>query len=675
MNRAERRRQERLVKSAEKKQKPENQPRPATDASTLFRQAVGHHQQGRLREAETLYQKILVAHPNHFDTLNNLALIAKANGNPDGAVNMIRRAIKVNPNSIEAHNNLGVTLHEQNKVDEAVVAYREALAINPNSSDVHHNLGFALHEKGDLDEAIACFGRSIELAPSFVDAHINLGTAWKDKGDLSRAEACFEKASELDPASADARHNLGFMRLEQGDAATAITLFEDALRLRSLYPEAHNNLGSALKAQGNLDDAVAAYRAAIQQDPRYVSAHNNLAIAQIEQSRLNEAEASVREAIRLQPGFAPAHVTLANLYMARAKTLHLAEAEAAAGEAVKLDPELAEARRLLSLILVRSEKFNDAAVEAKQATELRPQSADLKANLADVYLKGRRLDEAKSAARAAIELEPEHGEAHFLLGQALLSGGDPAGAIDAFDLCHTDYDYNQTDCLAAKTIALQLVGRNAEADILTDFDRLISDSRMDDTAPYASIAEFNQALTEEVLADPSLEWEPAGYVASGGSLTDNMLNHKTTPAVTFEKFLRRSIDHYIDNLPSDPAHPFLRRVPKSYTLRIWATVLGKEGFIGSHIHRNGWMSGAYYARLPDDENPDEEEYAGWIQFGPPEWTPGKKTTSTTRLIKPETGQLLLFPAYFYHRTLPLKHFSNRMSVVFDLYPTEWRTMP
>lgn len=674
MNRAERRRQERLKKSQDKKPSPARNDRPATSTATLFRQAVEYHQRGRMREAEKLYQQILVAHPNHFDTLNNLGLIAKAGGNLDSAVNMLRRALKVNPGSIEAHNNLGVTLHQQDKVGDAIIAYRDALAINPDSADVNHNLGFALHETGDLDGAVSFYQRALELAPDFTDAHINLGVAWKDRGDPDQAEACYRRALETDSASSEALNNLGNVLESKGEAEDAIQCLERALELNDNYPEARNNLGNAYKAGGRLDDAAAAYRRAIQQRPGYASAHNNLGNTLIEQSKLNEAEASIREAIRLRPDFALAHVTLANLFMARAKTLHLGEAETAAREAVELDPDLAEARRLLSLILVRAKKFDDAAREAATATQLSPSSADLKANLADVYLRSRRIDEAVVAARSAIDLAPEHAEAHFLLGEALVSQGNPEAAVDAFDVCHKDPSYNQTDCLAAKTIALQLTGRGTEADYLTDFDRLISDSRMDDPSPYESVAEFNQALAREVLDHPSLEWEPEGYVASGGSLTDNLLTHQTTTIVTLEKFMRRSIDRYIKNLPVDPAHPFLRQVPTSYKLRIWATVLGKDGIIGTHIHRNGWMSGAYYARLPDEDNPDEEDCAGWIQFGPPEWTPGQETSANTKRFKPEPGLLFLFPAYFYHRTLPLKHFSNRMSVVFDLYPTEWRTV-
>jgi uncharacterized protein (TIGR02466 family) len=676
MNRAERRRQERdqkrQDKSEQKQQEAANPDRPASDMTTLFRQAVGYHQHGRLREAEKLYQQILVAHPNHFDTLNNLALVAKASGNPDRAVNMLRRALKANAGSIEAHNNLGVTLHEQNKVDEAITAYREALEINPKSADVHHNLGFALHEQGHLDAAIASYQTSIDLSPNFVDAHINLGIAWKDKGDIAQAETYFQQAVDLDPSSPEARHNLGFAFAEQSRSNDAIRLYREAIGLRESYPEAHNNLGNALKASGQFDDALVEYRVAIQQEPRYAAAHNGLGNALIEASKLNEAEASIREAIRLDPTFALAHVTLANLYMARAKTLHLGEAEAAAREAVKHDPKLAEARRLLSLILLRAEKFDDAAAEATEAVALVPESVGLKVNLADILLKSGRLDEAEAAARAAIELGPEDAEAHYLLGQARFTHGDPAAAVEAYRVCGQDLNYNQTDRLASETIALQTLGRNVEADYLTDFDRLISDSRLENPAPFGSVAEFNESLAAEVLAHPSLEWEPAGYVASGGSLTDNLLTHQSPPIETFERFLRQSIDRYIDELPVDPEHPYLRQVPKSYKLRVWATVLGKEGFIGSHIHRNGWMSGAYYARLPEDVGPDEDEYAGWIQFGPPEWTPDQKTTATTKLIKPEPGRLLLFPAYFYHRTLPLKNFSNRMSVVFDLYPTEWR---
>ena len=148
--------------------------------------------------------------------------------------------------------------------------------------------------------------------------------------------------------------------------------------------------------------------------------------------------------------------------------------------------------------------------------------------------------------------------------------------------------------------------------------------------------------------------------------------HPTAAISTFEKFLRRSINNYLDELPGDTEHPFLRQIPKNYGLRIWATVMGKEGFINPHIHSESWITGAYYVCFPGPEKSEEAENAGWIKFGPPDRVSQQKYTATTKLIKPEPGLLLLFPSYFHHQSLPLKYFSNRISLAFEIYAIAWR---
>ena len=40
------------------------------------------------------------------------------------------------------------------------------------------------------------------------------------------------------------------------------------------------------------------------------------------------------------------------------------------------------------------------------------------------------------------------------------------------------------------------------------------------------------------------------------------------------------------------------------------------------------------------------------------------------MIRPEPGLLLLFPSYYYHRSLPYDGAGERISISFDLAPAE-----
>lgn len=105
--------------------------------------ALGHHQSGRLAEAEILYRKILAVEPAQADALHLLGVIAKHHG----------------------------------QLDEAIAYYRRALALKPDFAAVHGNLGNALRDRGDQEAALACYREALALDPDFAEARWCLALA------------------------------------------------------------------------------------------------------------------------------------------------------------------------------------------------------------------------------------------------------------------------------------------------------------------------------------------------------------------------------------------------------------------------------------------------------------------------------------------------------------------
>jgi uncharacterized protein (TIGR02466 family) len=97
-------------------------------------------------------------------------------------------------------------------------------------------------------------------------------------------------------------------------------------------------------------------------------------------------------------------------------------------------------------------------------------------------------------------------------------------------------------------------------------------------------------------------------------------------------------------------------------------VLENQGHQIPHIHPSAWMSGVYYVSVPDSVAASTESTAGWIEFGqPPDHYHGKTPPQLT-LVKPQAGFLVLFPSYFYHRTIPFDAAGRRISIAFDVLP-------
>lgn len=183
---------------------------PAASAARIaewLAQAQGHHQAGRLAEAEPLYRRILAVDPRHAASLHLLGLLAHQVGRHDVAVHFIGQAIAVDDRWPGFHTNLGLVLMTLGQLDEAAASHQRAIDLDPASAESHNNLAITLQALNRLEEAAAACRRAIGLKPGFAQAYGNLGAALQDMGRLEEAAAAYQRAVELQPDLAGARSN------------------------------------------------------------------------------------------------------------------------------------------------------------------------------------------------------------------------------------------------------------------------------------------------------------------------------------------------------------------------------------------------------------------------------------------------------------------------------------
>jgi protein O-GlcNAc transferase len=277
----------------------------------VFTAALGHHQAGRLSEAERLYLQILKADPRHADALHFLGVLAHQIGRHDVAVDLIGRAIAQNGSVPAFHNNLGNALKAQGKLQEAAASYAGALVHKPNHVGALFNLGLVLQMQGKLEEAVASYQRALSYKPDYVEALGNLGNALQAQGKLEEAVGCYGRALRYRPDYAEVHSNLGNVLMAQGNYAEAQASHERALTRKPDYAEAHNNLGLVLLAQGDVAAAVACYRRALSHNTAYAEAHINLGNALRELGQSAEAAACYQRALVLDRDNANARLGLA----------------------------------------------------------------------------------------------------------------------------------------------------------------------------------------------------------------------------------------------------------------------------------------------------------------------------------------------------------------------------
>jgi predicted O-linked N-acetylglucosamine transferase (SPINDLY family) len=127
--------------------------------------AAALHRQGRLAEAEALYQDILRGDPRHFDALHLRGVIALQTRRWEDGIALVRDAIALNGNVPEAHDNLGNGLRELRRYDEALASFDRAIALRPGDARLHRNRGSTLQSLDRHEEALASFANAFALQP------------------------------------------------------------------------------------------------------------------------------------------------------------------------------------------------------------------------------------------------------------------------------------------------------------------------------------------------------------------------------------------------------------------------------------------------------------------------------------------------------------------------------
>jgi tetratricopeptide (TPR) repeat protein len=222
-------------------------------------EALSLHRQGRLRDAEKIYTRVLKAAPDHFDALNLLGTIKAQLGRIGEAHRLLSAAVKLNPRAPQAWANLGQVLHALKQDQDALGCFDKALALAPDDIGILTNRANALLSLGRTEEALAAFREILARVPQHPEARLNSGIAHAALGALDEAVAEFDHALTLVPGHPAAHFNRGVALYDLGRYADAVAAHDNALAVAPDHSGALLNRGRALAALNRFDDAIASY--------------------------------------------------------------------------------------------------------------------------------------------------------------------------------------------------------------------------------------------------------------------------------------------------------------------------------------------------------------------------------------------------------------------------------
>jgi tetratricopeptide (TPR) repeat protein len=222
-------------------------------------EALSLHRQGRLRDAEKIYTRVLKAAPDHFDALNLLGTIKAQLGRIGEAHRLLSAAVKLNPRAPQGWANLGQVLHALKQDQDALGCFDRALALAPDDIGVLTNRANALLSLGRHEDALAAFREILARVPQHPEARLNSGIAHAALGALDEAVAEFDHVLTLVPGHPAAHFNRGVALYDLGRYADAVAAHDSALAAAPDHAGALLNRGRALAALNRFDDAIASY--------------------------------------------------------------------------------------------------------------------------------------------------------------------------------------------------------------------------------------------------------------------------------------------------------------------------------------------------------------------------------------------------------------------------------
>jgi tetratricopeptide (TPR) repeat protein len=256
---------------------------------SALREALAHHQAGRLPQAERIYERILASEPSHVDALHLLGVAAHQSGAHARAVELIAGAVEAAPDNALYLNNLGEAHRALGDWQQAAQCYRRCLIIDPCNAPAHNNLGLVHAAENRLEAAEASFRAALVLVPDDPEVHANLGDVLARDGQTADAIACFQRALALEPGLGPVHGRLGQLHLDNHSPVEAGESFARALAIQPDDADAHAGLAGALLEQHRFDEAEAAARAALGIAPQHDSASLWLGYALFHQGRYEQA--------------------------------------------------------------------------------------------------------------------------------------------------------------------------------------------------------------------------------------------------------------------------------------------------------------------------------------------------------------------------------------------------
>jgi tetratricopeptide (TPR) repeat protein len=228
-----------------------------------------HQELGELAEAAKAYEAVVASAPDDFESWNNLGNVRLAQGQLEGAIVALGRAVTLRSDFIPIYLNLSETLAQADRPEDRRTLMAEAARLAPQDAKVQMELGMAEAGAANYPAAERAFREAIRLDPRSITAYVELGMLLENMNQLDALDALVVAAEENGVTGPE----LDFLRAStlrrQGRFAEALAFADAApptvspVRRAHLLAELNDRLGrpaAAFDAYREMNAAALATR-------------------------------------------------------------------------------------------------------------------------------------------------------------------------------------------------------------------------------------------------------------------------------------------------------------------------------------------------------------------------------------------------------------------------------
>ncbi len=437
------------------------------EARFKFRLAGYYLRDGRIEEAERLFNDIMLADPSRRDglvakvRLAEIALERKQDALT--ADRLLAEVLATDTANSEALLLRAAIRLDRQQADEAISDLRIVLRDRPNSDQALALLARGSVAKGEPEVAESYWKRAIEINPGNLTAIVPLTSLLLQRGETERAERLLAESIENNPGNSalvevlaklradrqdwvgaesavnalkttpegelSARMLTGMLAEKREQPLEAIRIYKDVLSIR---PDANGALSAIARLYGRLGkkgELIDYLQGVLEERPGNAFASNLLARAYASDKRWDDAGKVLRDSLRIEPTDPTSYVLLAAVLTRQGKTESVPKL---LGDGLAAIPYNAQLMLELAAHHERSGQFAEAREVYQKTLDKHPGNEAAANNLAFLLLASsdpNRIDKA----RTLVERFKESANPFYLdtYGWVLFKSGNPEQAVAA----------------------------------------------------------------------------------------------------------------------------------------------------------------------------------------------------------------------------------------------------